>query len=118
MLDPRICAIRAILAELDPLLTELAEYPIGFDLADELVRSQRRCSLFRISASGLVNGCGSQGRAEMQGGLEGRSRSVVAVLRRGKWEPVLRGMLAVGRAVDRTRTRMRGGWFCWWTGDW
>jgi hypothetical protein len=56
MLQPRIRAIRAVLAQLYPFLAQGAKHPICFDLADERIGAKGGGALLGVASPGLVSG--------------------------------------------------------------
>ncbi len=55
MLQPGVRAIRAVLAQLYPLPTKLAEHTARLNLAKERVRSQHRSALVGIPSARLMH---------------------------------------------------------------
>lgn len=54
MLDPGVCAVRRVLAELNPFLTQEAEDTIRLYLADKLVRAESGGPLFSVATTGFM----------------------------------------------------------------
>ena len=67
VLNPWVRTVTAILAQLNPLLAQAAEHPIGLDRADKSISAQGRSALFGITTPRLLQREGRKGRAEVQG---------------------------------------------------
>jgi hypothetical protein len=87
MLQPRIRAVGAVLAKLDPLLAEGAEDAVGLDLANERVGAEGGRALLGVAPAGLVGGLEVCWVEVALGGRRGGGRRGRG---RGVWEGVAR----------------------------
>lgn len=106
MLDPGIGAVGAVLAQLDPFLTQKTKDTVRLYLADKLVRAEGGGPLLGVAATRLV-GRGVIGRRQVvERGAVGRRRVSARGFRFGLG-PRMAGKSGEGPAEESIRERER-----------